>query len=85
MWLDAFLSAALAIVSLVASPIIASVGVPHSAHFAVGIAVIALAILLAACGAITVVLIALRLRGGDDLLPARLRLPIPSGMRPPLR
>jgi hypothetical protein len=84
MWLDAFLSAALAVVSLVAAPIIASVGVPSGVHFALGIGVIALAVLLAECGAITFVMIALRLRAGDDLLPARLRLPLPSAMRPPL-
>jgi len=84
MWLDAFLSAALALVSVVAAPILASIGVPRSVHFSLGIGVIALAGLLADCGAITFVIVAVRLRDGDTLLPSGLRLPLPSGMRTPL-
>jgi uncharacterized membrane protein YidH (DUF202 family) len=84
MWTDAFLSAAVAVLAVVVSPVVASVGLPRASQFALGICVIALAGLLAACGAITFVMIALRLRDGDELLPARLRLPLPAFLRPPL-
>jgi len=84
MWLDAFLSAALALVCVVAAPVLASLGMPRSVHFSLGIGVIALSALLADCGAITFVMVAMRLHDGDTLLPSGLRLPLPSGMRPPL-
>ena len=85
MWVDAFLSAALALVSMLVSPVLAALGMPARLGFTLGVSVIVLAALLAACGAITFVLIAVRLRAGDDLLPARLRLPLPTVLRPPLR
>jgi hypothetical protein len=84
MWVDGLLSAALAAVAVVVSPLVATVGVPHRDLDALGAAMIALAALLAACGAITAVLIAERLRAGEHLLPAKLRLPLPTFMRPPM-
>ena len=51
----------------------------------VGVAAIVAAIVLAACGVVTAILIGLRLRRGHDLLPAQLRLPLPSWMRPTLQ
>jgi hypothetical protein len=82
MWLDAFLSAALAVVCVVVSPIVAIVGVPSSGLGAIGIVAAALAVLLAAFGAITAVVFVRRLRSGEYLMPARLKLPLPAAMRP---
>jgi len=53
MWLDAFLSAALAVLGAVASPIVAVVGLPHGVVFALGLTAIGAALLLASFGAIT--------------------------------
>lgn len=85
MWLEAFLSAALAVLAVIASPVVAAVGLPSSVAFAVGVASIGCAVLLAAFGAITAVLLVLRLRHGQYQLPPRLRLPLPAAMRPPTR
>lgn len=84
MWVDAFLSAALAVSSAAAAPIVAVVGVPAHAHFALAVGAIALCGLLAGCGAVTFVLIMVRLGHGEYLLPSGLRLPLPRAMRPPL-
>jgi hypothetical protein len=83
MWLDAFLSAAVAVLSLIASPIVAAVGLPHAAVMGVGLAAIISAAVLAACGAVTGVLLMLRMQAGQYALPMRLRLPLPAVMRPP--
>src|ERR1700761_3994969 len=82
MWMDAFLSVAMVVICVIAAPIVATVGVPHGLRSAVGIASIVCAILLAAFGAITAVALMIRMRGGDFLLPPRLRLPLPGAMRP---
>jgi hypothetical protein len=82
MWMDAFLSVALVVVCVIASPIVATVGVPEGIRFALGLAAIGSAVLLAAFGAITAALIMLRMRAGQYLLPAGLRLPLPAPMRP---
>lgn len=84
MWLDAFLSAALAVLCVIASPIVATVGVPHRILSALGFATIACALLLAAFGAITGIVLIRRMRSGQYLLPGGLRLPLPAGMRPTL-
>lgn len=84
MWLDAFLSAALAAVCFVAAPVIATVGVPAPLLRAVCVAAVGLAVLLAALGAITFIVITRRMRAGEYLLPARLQLPLPAMMRPDL-
>lgn len=82
MWMDAFLSVALAVVGVIASPIVATLGVPQGIVFGLAIATIGCAVLLASFGAITAILIMLRLRSGEYLLPADLRLPLPAPMRP---
>lgn len=82
MWLDAFLSLAMVIAAIVAVPIVASVGVPPAIVRSVGIASIVCGVLLAAFGAITAVVLMLRMRDGDFLLPRELRLPLPGAMRP---
>jgi hypothetical protein len=85
MWLDALLSAALAVVSMLVSPVLALVGVPAGVLPAIGITAAALAVLLAAFGAITAVVFVSRLRTGEYLMPARLTLPLPAAMRPETR
>ena len=85
MWLDAFLSAALAVACVIVSPVVATVGVPRRFQLALGLTTMGLAVLLSACGAVTAVLIVLRMRRGQYLLPAGLRLPLPAFMRPPSR
>lgn len=85
MWLDAFLSAALAVVCVLVSPVLAVVGVPAGVLPAVGITAAVLAALLAAFGAVTAVAFVRRLRAGEYLMPVSLRLPLPGGMRPDSR
>jgi hypothetical protein len=82
MWMDAFLSVALVVVCFVTAPIVATVGIPHRVVFAIGMASIVSAVLLAAFGAITAIVLMLRMRAGVYLLPAALRVPLPSGMNP---
>lgn len=82
MWMDAFLSAAMALVCVAASPVVATVAMPHAVVVGIVIASIGCAGLLAAFGAITGVLIMLRMRAGQYLLPPDLHLPLPAGMRP---
>ncbi len=82
MWLDAFLSVAIVLVGVIASPIVATVGVPPGIVLGLGLAVIGCAALLAALGAITAVALMLRLRAGQYFLPVGLRLPLPGPMRP---
>ncbi len=82
MWMDAFLSMALVVVSVIASPIVATLGVPSGFVLGIGLSAIVCAVLLASFGAITAVLIMLRLRAGVYLLPVDLRLPLPAPMRP---
>lgn len=82
MWLDAFLSVALVVVCVIASPILATVDVPEAALSVIGLALIVCAVLLAAFGAITAVALMLRMHAGHYLLPVDLRLPLPAPMRP---
>jgi hypothetical protein len=84
MWTDAFLSAAVVIVGVIESAVVAAFGVPRGMTFALGLAVIVCAVLLAILGAITGVLLMVRLHAGEYLLPAQLRLPLPAPMRPEL-
>lgn len=84
MWSDAFLSVALVAVGLVASPVVALLGMPRAILFPVAVATIACAVLLAAFGAITAVVLMARMRRGEFGLPARLWLPLPPGMQPPM-
>lgn len=82
MWMDAFLSVAMVVVGVIVSPIVVTWGVPQSLVFALALAAIGCAVLLASFGAITAVLLMLRLRDGHYLLPVDLRLPLPGPMRP---
>jgi len=82
MWLDAFLSAALALLCAFASPLVAALGLPHGVIFGLGVAAIGASLLLAALGAVTAVAIMRRMSTGEYLLPDDLRLPLPAGMRP---
>src|SRR3954462_5400654 len=75
MWLDAFLSVALVVVCIVATPVLATLGVPGGVRFALGLSAIVCGVLLAAFGAITAVLLMMRMHGGDYFLPSQLRLP----------
>jgi hypothetical protein len=84
MWLDAFLSAAVAVLCVIASPVVALLGLPYGVLAATGVAAIGCAAVLAGCGAVTGVLLMLRLRAGEYLLPIGLRLPLPAVMRPHL-
>jgi hypothetical protein len=84
MWLDAFLSVALVVVCALVSPVVATLGVPRSSIFALGVAAIVCAVLLAAFGAITAVLLMRRMQAGQYLLPPELRLPLPAPLRPEL-
>lgn len=84
MWMDAFLSVAMVAVSVVAAPLVAVLGPPRAARLAIGLASIACAVLLAAFGAVTAVLLMVRMHEGDYLLPRNLYLPLPPGMRPVL-
>jgi hypothetical protein len=82
MWMDAFLSVALVVVGVIASPIVATLGVPQGLIFGLALAAIGCAVLLASFGGITAILIMLRVRAGQYLLPVDLRLPLPAPMRP---
>ncbi len=82
MWLDAFLSLAMVIAAIVAVPVVAGLGVPHAVVRAVGITSIVCGVLLAGFGAITAVVLMVRMREGNYLLPKDLRLPLPAPMRP---
>ena len=82
MWLDAFLSVAMVVVAFFASPVIATLGVPHEAVFPALLLVCAIA--LAAFGAITGVLLMMRMHAGVYYLPEQLHLPLPSGLNPEL-
>jgi hypothetical protein len=82
MWMDAFLSVAMVAVCVVAAPVAATLPVPAGVQLAIGVTAIVSAVLLAAFGAITAVLLMLRMRSGQYFLPPALRLPLPEGMRP---
>ncbi len=84
MWLDAFLSTAMVAVCLVVCSVVAALGAPHVLRFALSVAAGVSAVLLAAFGAVTAVLLMLRMRAGQYALPAGLRLPRPTGMSPEL-
>jgi hypothetical protein len=82
MWMDAFLSVALVAVAFFGSPLVATLGVPHP--FVFTLALLVCAVLLAAFGAITGVLLMLRVRAGVYYLPDQLHLPLPAGLKPEL-
>jgi hypothetical protein len=85
MWWDAFLSLVVALLAVVALPAVVLSDLPRSTVIAVGVAAILAALVLAACGIVTALLIGLRLHHGNDQLPERLQLPLPAVMRPTLQ
>jgi hypothetical protein len=85
MWWDAFLSLAVALLAIVALPAVMLLHLPRSTVVGVGVAAILSALVLAACGVVTAILIGLRMRLGNDRLPEQLRLPLPAWMRPTLQ
>jgi hypothetical protein len=84
MWMDAFLSVEVVVISAVATPIVATLGVSQRIVYGLGVTSMICAVLLAAFGAITAVALMVRMSGGQYLLPPSLKLPLPSGMRPEL-
>ena len=82
MWMDAFLSVAMVAVCFFASPLVAMVGVPH--YFVFTLVLLTCSVLLAAFGAITGILLMLRMHAGVYYLPEQLHLPLPSGLNPEL-
>ena len=82
MWLDAFWSAAATLIAIGGSLLVALLGLPHGAHLAVGISALVAAAFLAACGAVTGVLLMLRMNAGHYTMPPDLRVPLPRGMVP---
>jgi hypothetical protein len=84
MWVDAVLSVAAVVVSIVAAPLVAVLGVPHAVLPALGTVAIVSAVVLAGCGAVTAVALTVRMHHGEYLLPPDLQLPLPPGLKPPL-
>src|SRR5688500_3216260 len=82
MWLDAFWSAAATLIAIVGSLAVALLGLPHDAQLAVGVTALVAAVFLAACGAVTGVLLMLRMNAGQYTMPDDLRVPLPRGMVP---
>lgn len=81
-WLDVFWSVVAALVCVAGSVVVAVLGLPHAAMGAVAATTLVAGVFLAATGAITAVLLMLRLRDGHYLMPPDLKIPLPSGMRP---
>jgi hypothetical protein len=82
MWLDAFWSAAVTLIGIGGSVVVALLGLPHGARLVVGISALVAAVFLAACGAVTGVLLMLRLNAGHYTMPPDLRVPLPRAMVP---
>lgn len=83
-WVDAVLSVTAVVVSIVAAPLVAVLGLPPAVLPALGVIVIGSAVVLAGCGAVTAVALMVRLRHGAYLLPRDLQLPLPPGLKPEL-
>jgi hypothetical protein len=82
MWLDAFWSAAATLIAILGSLAVALLGLPPGADVVVGISALVAAVFLAACGAVTGVLLMLRMNAGLYTMPRDLRVPLPRGMVP---
>jgi hypothetical protein len=82
MWLDAFWSVAAVLVSVLGSLVVGLLGMPHSAHLAVGITSLVAAVFLAACGLATGVLLMLRMNAGEYTMPTAMHVPLPREMHP---
>lgn len=82
MWLDAFWSVAATLVAILGTVAVALLGLPDGAERAVGVTAIVAAVFLAACGAVTGVLLLLRMNAGHYTMPPGMRVPLPRGMHP---
>ena len=82
MWLDAFWSVAATLVAVLGTALVALLGLPDGAHHAVGVTAIVAAVFLALCGAVTGVLLLLRMNAGHYTMPPGMRVPLPRGMHP---
>jgi len=82
MWLDAFWSAVATLIAIGGSLAVGLLGLPHAATVAVGVSALVAAVFLAACGAVTGVLLMLRMNAGHYTMPPDLRVPLPRGMHP---
>lgn len=82
MWLDAFWSVAATVAAIGGSLAVGLLGLPHGAHVAVGVTALVAAVLLAACGAVTGVLLMMRMNAGHYTMPPGMRVPLPRGMHP---
>lgn len=81
-WLDVFWSVAAVLVSVAGSVVVAMLGLPRAAMGAVTASSLVAGVFLAATGAITAVLLMLRLHSGHYLMPPDLKFPLPRGMHP---
>ncbi len=81
-WLDVFWSVVAVLVSVAGSIVVPVLGLSHAAMGAVAVTTLVAAAFLAATGAVTAVLLMLRLHAGHYLMPPDLKFPLPSGMRP---
>lgn len=82
MWLDAFWSVAAVLVSVAGSVAVAVLGLPQEALGAVAATSLVAGVFLAATGAITGILLMLRLHAGHYFMPPSLKVPLPRGMHP---
>ena len=82
MWLDAFWSVVATVVAVLGTVLVALLGLPDGAQRAVGMTAIAAAAFLALCGAVTGVLLLLRMNAGHYTMPPGMRVPLPRGMHP---
>lgn len=81
-WLDVFWSVAAVLVSVAGSVVVAVLGMPDGATGTLAAMSLVAGAFLAATGAITAVLLMLRLRDGHYLMPPDLKVPLPRAMHP---
>lgn len=81
-WLDVFWSVVAVLVSVAGSIAVAALGLPHAAMGTLTAVSLVAGVFLAATGAITAVLLMLRLSDGHYLMPPDLKFPLPRAMHP---
>jgi hypothetical protein len=81
-WLDVFWSVVAVLVSVAGGVVVAVLGLPHAAMGTVAATTLVAGVFLAATGAITAVLLMLRLHAGHYLMPPDLKFPLPRAMHP---
>ena len=82
MWLDATLSVAMVLAGVLGAPLAAVVGPTTGAVEVLAIVALVSGVLLAGFGAVTAVVLMVRMQHGVHLLPPRLWLPLPDPLRP---